>query len=557
MTIWLLFLLPWVLSNSFGASQVTRIVQHQISATNSQGTLIRGKIRNATTGAPVSDAEIRISRPGIGGVISSATSAANGNFEVRELAPGLYNIYVTRDGFVPAFYLDVANVPVLELKAGQQTAIELRLLPGASIAGVITDLTGRPIPHLTVKAHIQIYRHGRVQLAHRASAITNERGEYRLTNLLPGLYHLRSGQVVGRMTPATRVFLPTIYPGVIQTQDAIDLKLGQSKSLVNFQLRDAPKYSVSGRVTMIGTERPMVGMDITAFPDSGSSGTMVTAQVRADGSFQMAGLTRGRYRMQGMLVNYDDLRPLRRHFLRFFEIVETDLTDMNIRVTPGAAVSGSVQAIGEALPSGLTVQFVLRHPLERGARVEVFEATVGRTGPFQIRLQPGTYDIQIRQNSSDTVQRREFFVDPIIVDGRLAIDTGVRVLEETTALDVSVTMDFRAGTVQGKTLDFDNNSLPGAKVTLMSADPEKRILLPYWKETNSDSQGAFRFGALPPGEYLLMFWPGHLDWSVLEPEIFRVLERHAARVRVAPSAVAVQNLRVTEEIRSAIDALGK
>ena len=130
-------------------------------------------------------------------------------------------------------------------------------------------------------------------------------------------------------------------------------------------------------------------------------------------------------------------------------------------------------------------------------------------------------------------------------------------LEETTALDVSVTMDFRAGTVQGKTLDFDNNSLLGAKVTSMSADPEKRILLPYWKETNSDSQGAFRFGALPPGEYLLMFWPGHLDWSVLEPEIFRVLERHAARVRVAPSAVAVQNLRLTEEIRSAIDALGK
>src|SRR6266568_3320995 len=55
-----------------------------------------------------------------------------------------------------------------------------------------------------------------------------------------------------------------------------------------------------------------------------------------------------------------------------------------------------------------------------------------------------------------------FLVDPIIVDGRLATDTGVRVLEETTALDVSVTMDFRAGTVQGKTLDFDNNSLLGA-----------------------------------------------------------------------------------------------
>ena len=192
MTIWLLFLLPWVLSNSFGASQVTRIVQHQISATNSQGTLIRGKIRNATTGAPVSDAEIRIGRPGIGGVISSATSAANGNFEVRELAPGLYNIYVTRDGFVPAFYLDVANVPVLELKAGQQTAIELRLLPGASIAGVITDLAGRPIPDVIVQAHVQIYRHGRVQLAHRASAITNERGEYLLTNLLLGHYHLRT-----------------------------------------------------------------------------------------------------------------------------------------------------------------------------------------------------------------------------------------------------------------------------------------------------------------------------------------------------------------------------
>ncbi len=149
---------------------------------------------------------------------------------------------------------------------------------------------------------------------------------------------------------------------------------------------------------------------------------------------------------------------------------------------------------------------------------------LSRSGYNQVRTTSRFAKIlQIRFNAAS------FLVDPIIVDGRLATDTGVRVLEETTALDVSVTMDFRAGTVQGKTLDFDNNSLLGAKVTSMSADPEKRILLPYWKETNSDSQGAFRFGALPPGEYLLMFWPGHLDWSVLEPEIFRVLERHAAR----------------------------
>jgi hypothetical protein len=89
----------------------------------------------------------------------------------------------------------------------------------------------------------------------------------------------------------------------------------------------------------------------------------------------------------------------------------------------------------------------------------------------------------------------------------------------------------------------------------MSADPEKRSLSPYWKETRSDRDGAFRLGSLVPGAYLLFVRPGDGPESELSPEAFAILEKHAVPVTVVRSGVVNQDLQLTKQVRQALLAL--
>ena len=162
-------------------------------APGSKTATIRGKTTNAKTGSPVKDVRVTLGLSGHGELAGSATSDTNGGYEIR-VAPGLYNLSAARDGFVLTPYLDVANVPVLEFGAGQEAAVDLRLLPGATIAGTVTDVSGAPIANANLQATMKIYRQGKIEFQLRATARTNDRGEYRLTNLPAGRYYLQAGK---------------------------------------------------------------------------------------------------------------------------------------------------------------------------------------------------------------------------------------------------------------------------------------------------------------------------------------------------------------------------
>src|SRR2546425_2140871 len=212
---------------------------------------IRGKTTNAKTGSPVKDVRVTLGLSGHGELAGSATSDTNGGYEIR-VAPGLYNLSAARDGFVLTPYLDVANVPVLEFGAGQEAAVDLRLLPGATIAGTVTDVSGAPIANANLQATMKIYRQGKIEFQLRAAARTNDRGEYRLTNLRAGRYYLQAGKR-GIAGPGIRTFVPMMYPGASRFEDAqpIRVDVGEDKSAINFRLPDATTYSVSGRITQV------------------------------------------------------------------------------------------------------------------------------------------------------------------------------------------------------------------------------------------------------------------------------------------------------------------
>lgn len=553
--LWLSLLIQVSMAALEAPQAIPRTQSPEVSAADSRTAIVRGMTTDAKTGAPLRGVQLTMRLAGHGEVEGSASSDANGNYEIRA-APGQYSVVAARDEFVLNQYLDSANVPALELGAGQEAAVDFHMIPGATIAGTVTDVNGAPIPQAIIQGMARVYRQGRIEWQLRTAAKTNEHGEYRLTDLPAGRYYLRAGKP-GTASPNTRTFVMLGYPRASRIEDAqpIPVNTGESKRAIDFRLPDTDTHSVSGRVSFLATGRPVVDMAIRVDPAYPDYGTSTSVHSGAGGTFRLDGLIDGHYRIEGSLAG-DDERGPGGHFIRFLEVKASDVTDLTIQVGIGTTVKGNLKAVSGSPPGRMTVQLFSRSPFgDAGNRQAFTWATYGPDGAFEvINVPPGVYDLKVI-NSANAGPQAEFFVQSVTVEGQDVYESGIRLSEGIASVTVSVAVDFSPGTITGRTLDFQNQPLPGANLVLMSADPKKRLLDPYWRQIKSNRGGAFRIGSLIPGDYLLIVWPGFRPWDGLDPEAFAILERHAVRVRVERSRIVSRNLRLTKEMRARLDAL--
>ena len=62
---------------------------------------------------------------------------------------------------------------------------------------------------------------------------------------------------------------------------------------------------------------------------------------------------------------------------------------------------------------------------------------------------------------------------------------------------------------------------------------------------------------LPPGDYLLMPWPGDDPRQLRDPAVFERIEKFAMRITLERGGEVTQDLHLTKELRAAIDALSQ
>ena len=93
------------------------------------------------------------------------------------------------------------------------------------------DSYGEPIANIVVEALRRSYDvRGNPRLARAATAVTDDRGEYRIFWLDPGEYFFYAASPLPDSTEAAqpvRVFLPTYSPGVSTPDDAKPLALSE------------------------------------------------------------------------------------------------------------------------------------------------------------------------------------------------------------------------------------------------------------------------------------------------------------------------------------------
>src|SRR5688572_2083959 len=167
----------------------------QAPSASIQGTVVQA-------GAPdskIPGATVEIRREG--GVASLAaapllttTTDVEGKYYFPSLAPGQYRVIANAGGFVRSEYgqkrMNGAGLPIAVGANQKVNAAEIALTQTGSISGRITDVNGQPIVLADVFALKAAYQEGRLTFVQSLSAKTDDRGEYRIFWMTPGIYYV-------------------------------------------------------------------------------------------------------------------------------------------------------------------------------------------------------------------------------------------------------------------------------------------------------------------------------------------------------------------------------
>src|ERR1035438_7703141 len=198
--------------------------------------VLAGHVLNSATGAPIAKAKVELYREAdmqnflVPASIATIFSDATGAFEFTNLAAGSYVVEPDKDGYMTVPASDRLHT----LDDGQHKRdVVLRLAPFGVISGRVRDEEGEPVPHMFVSAMVFSYAASGRILTARASATTDDRGEYRMFEVQPGRYCIGAGPVFARPKSAGNdtSYQTSYFPGVIDPTAATLVELGPGQQL--------------------------------------------------------------------------------------------------------------------------------------------------------------------------------------------------------------------------------------------------------------------------------------------------------------------------------------
>lgn len=187
--------------------------------------MIVGQVVDATTGAPIPEAIVRLSMPRFtmnpaapgGRVIADG----EGRFFFAELPAGEFWLEATKEGYAAGRYGQrrTSQGDLLSLREGERrTDVTLRVSKYAVIGGTVVDEVGEPVVGVAVRALVRRIVAGRPQYGNQSylvpSTLTDDRGMFRLPRIEPGTYVV--------VAPSTQATVPV---SLMTSMDAYALRL--------------------------------------------------------------------------------------------------------------------------------------------------------------------------------------------------------------------------------------------------------------------------------------------------------------------------------------------
>jgi hypothetical protein len=534
---------------------------------------VTGRVIAADTGRPLKRARVFINAAELDGGRGLLTDDA-GVFDFTDLPAGRYTVTVSKAGFVSLSYGQrrplQAGIP-LQLGDGQQLRnVDFQLPRGSVIGGRVLDEDGEPMAGIVVRVMRYQYVQGERRLMPAGSGQTDDKGQFRVWGLMPGDYYVsataRGGFGAG-VGPGGRGFggrgggmpafqtgneleavnyAPTYYPGVTSVNDAKPIPLGLSQELldINFGMQLVRMSRVAGRVTNPDGSPTSSGQVNLVLEGAGGRGNQIGAafgsRIDWDGGFAMNNVPPGRYLLR---ARGDDTETPQYALLPLTISGGSDMTDLNIVLTPGARLAGIVQFPSAATSPPDPTQFRITAPsVDAGMFGPQPNARIDKDGKFTLDGIPAGQHL-IRAAGA----ARGWMLKSVGIGGRDVTDTPIELRSGETVGNVTVVFTDQVNEINGSVTN--DQGMPVTEYTVLAFSTDSSLWRPQSRQiatARPDQTGQYRIRTLPPGEYYVVTVDPAEQGEWFEPSYLEEHRLGAARVMLTEGGVKTQDFRIRQ-----------
>jgi hypothetical protein len=469
------------------------------------GVALSGTVVDAT-GGPVPHARVRAVRL-VPPQFSLDVESDDGGRFAFSLPEGSILVAAEADGYAPSRAQAVA--PSRDVK--------LVLTPGASVRGVVIAAESRqPLPGMRVRAVLSSNRNAPLF----ASAISDERGAFRIEGLEPGAYALSAlgGPWFGELPRS--------------------IDLGLADQVGDVELIVSAAAEVSGRVMRESggaCEQGFVALRATAAAPGGAVsrdarraflGQEQVAEIQPDGAVHFPGMQPGHYKVAVRCIG-----RLLRAGPQSLQVAADPIADLTWTVADGTALVVSV-VDGRKQPVAFA-PFALRKPENEAGRRAITVYHSDARGHFEIPgLPPGEYELLPRQGARAD--------SGVKVELRAELPRVAATLELPGSSSIEVTVETAEGAARDDVRVSARLVQPALVVEPSVAKPLRAVAL---------GNGRFRVGPIAAASYVVSADDGVNPQVRASADDGRVTvgEGATARVKLVLPRAASLSGRVSDE----------
>lgn len=501
----LLAAFPICAQNSADQPTTQAVASASSSDQADQTASIAGTVVAADTGQPLSDARVMLVPLDPGRALPTrrpdAISDNAGHFAIANIRPGQFMISVERNGYMTRQWgrENTRQAPaVLVLTAGQSVPdLLLPMLRPAVIEGRVTDKNGEPMAGAVVEALGRNVYRGKTTFTAYGEAGTDDHGEYRIFNIMPGKYWLAAshneefGRSGGEITsePYPAVYYPK--SSRIDGATPIHLSGGEEVRGVDFTLIPDPVggYEISGKVTNAISNSPAPAA-VALAPADGPAGVegRGTGANPHDGTFQFSHVQPGKY---VLTATGADQNTASQQII----VANADLHDVSLVLAPGIDITGHVTLDGA--PSSIPFMDIDLRSLDlRDPSAGSISGQVQADGTFAMHhVADGLYNLSVF-----SVCDQCYLKSATSAQGINLLASGVRVASGVAPTGIEIVYSANTAEVNGTVVDSSGKPAEGAWVIVLPS-----VYEPYHidlgRTGSSDQYGHFDIRGLGPGSY--------------------------------------------------------
>lgn len=485
-----------------------------LMAAGAPAAVIRGIVLDCTTGRALARATVTVTP--VGGTAAGGAgvrTAVSGQFSIGPLPAGAYLVAASRPGFAILRHGQKAwNAPGTPVTVERDGSVflDLRLHRLGAITGTVSDENEIGVPEQDVVAYrasrppVQV---GRVR--------TDDRGVYRIFNLLPGQYFVRSG---AKNLDEDGGFLPTFHNSVATVEEArsIEVRLDTDSTEAGIRPFKGRLCALKGETTPRNATNVAVSLISDMGPvGGGGSDAKFSFEHLAPGDYELT--AEGRW-YSGRLGAYRRVALERDTDGVFLQLGPFPVLRMVVEHKEGGKVGGQD-----------VVMLARRKDLSRMGTPQPLKGDRNELMPgrweLAVTTAPYLYAVSMYASGQEDLQNARGDAWNEVM------------LEPGSSVAVRVRVSARPATLSGKVTKSISEAAAGVPVYLepVAGDSPRRVA-PV-REVFTDERGQYRFAGLPPGNYRVL---STLDFD--EPGEGVMEAARARTVSLKEAAETVQDL---------------